>query len=381
MRVAVAGAGIGGLCLALALRARGVEAVVCERAGALGEAGAGVQLGPNAVKVMDRLGVGEALRSAASRPEAIEVRSAASGRRLQRTPLGGAAVSRWGAPYLQLHRSDLQALLLQAVRERGAADLRLGAEAVGVDEDGLVLADGSPVHADAVVGADGLRSAVAGSLFGPEAPRFTGWTAWRAVVARSRVAAEVPPATTVWTAPEAHVVHYPLRGGSEINLVAVTAARDPPDEDWRKRADVVELSRAFRDWPSPVRELAAAAQDAWGWALFDRPPRPRWSRGAATLLGDAAHPMTPFLAQGAAMAIEDAWVLADALGAGGDPPEALRSYEALRRPRTARVQAWSRQNARLFHLPDTLAAAAFAAGGITGAARGRMDRLYGWSPS
>ena len=381
MRVAVAGAGVGGLALALALHARGIAVRLVERAAELGEAGAGVQLGPNAVKVLDRLGLGEALRAAAFEPEAAEVRDLASGGLLLRNPLGEAARARWGAPYLQLHRSDLQALLLAALRERGAAELTLGRPVEAMDDAGaLVLAGGERIAADVAVAADGVRSAAAASLLGDEPPRFTGWTAWRAVVPRERVAAAVPPVAAVWTAPDRHLVHYPVRGGREVNLVAVTRDRARRDEAWTTRGDPAELARRFADAPAPGPQLIAGVGEVWRWALYDRPPRPRWSRGRATLLGDAAHPMLPFLAQGAAVAVEDAWVLAARLGEGAPPEAALARYEADRRARTARVQAWSRRNARLFHLPPPAARLLFGAAALAGDPAARFDWLYGWEP-
>ena len=319
MQVAVAGAGLGGLTAALALAARRIDVVVCEREPALREAGAGVQLGPNAVRVLDGLGLGGALRACAFAPRAAEVRDGPSGRLLLRTPLGEAAERRWGAPYLQLHRADLQALLVDAARGCPGVELRLGAAAVAADPAGrLRLADGTELAADAVIAADGLRSACAASLWGAEAPRFTGWTAWRAVVPVAAVRAEIPPVAAVWTGPGRHLVHYPIRGGREVNVVAVTAARRWREESWTAAGDPAELAAAFAGWSPPVSALLGAVAQTWRWALFDRPARPRWSEGRATLLGDAAHPMLPFLAQGAAMAVEDAVVLAEAL-AGADP--------------------------------------------------------------
>lgn len=381
MRVAVAGAGVGGLTAALALASRGVEVVVCEREPFLREAGAGVQLGPNAVKVLDGLGLGGALRAVAFAPEAAEVRDGASGRLLLRTALGESAERRWGAPYLQVHRADLQALLAEAARASPRIELRLGAAAIALDPAGRMrLADGAELEADAVVAADGLRSACAASLWGAEAPRFTGWTAWRAVVPRAAARAEVPPVAAVWTGRGRHLVHYPVRGGREVNLVAVTAARDWREETWTAPGDPAELAAAFAGWASPVPELLAAVGETWRWGLFDRPPRPRWSRGRATLLGDAAHPMPPFLAQGAAMAVEDAAVLA-ALLPGAAPEAALAAYERRRTRRTAQVQRWSWANARLFHLSGLAARGVFGLGALTGAAGARLDALYGWQPA
>lgn len=229
--------------------------------------------------------------------------------------------------------------------------------------------------------ADGVRSAAARSLWGDEPARFTGQVAFRAVVPREAVADQVPPAASVWTGRGRHLVHYPVRGGRELNLVAVVESPGWREEGWSVRGDAAELRAAFAGWPAPVPALLAAVETCWRWALHDRPPRRRWSRGRATLLGDAAHPMLPFLAQGAAMAVEDAWVLAEALAGGPDPEPALRAYERARRPRTAQVQQWSRANAVLYHLPGPAARLAFRAGEVTGAAQARLDALYGWEPA
>lgn len=383
MRAIIAGGGIGGLTAALALHARGASVDLFERASVLTEAGAGVQLGPNAVRVLDGLGLGDGLRSIGSAPVAAEIRDADSGRLLLRTPLGEAAHERWGAPYLQVHRSDLQRLLIDTVEQRGAARMSLGVEVTSVGADGQVgLSGGACERYDVVIGADGLRSRVAASLFGDDAPRFTGQVAWRAVVDRAVVDAPVDPVAAVWIGAGRHLVCYPLRGGRSVNIVAVVE-QDWREEGWRQSGDPHTLAGLFADWPVPVPQLLRAVSETWRWALFDRAPRPQWSRGRATLLGDAAHPMLPFLAQGAAMAIEDAAVLAARLEVGPSVEAALAAYEHERRPRTSKVQAWSRRNARLFHLPPSLARAAFGAASLLdGPSKGmsRFDWLYGWRP-
>ena len=392
MRVTIVGAGVGGLAAALALAARGLRPTVLERADVLAEAGAGVQLGPNAVRVLDALGVGEAARAAAFRPQAVEVRRARDARLLLRAPLGEAAERRWGAPYLQLHRADLQALLLAAVRARDAAELRFGAvvEAAGAD-GGVRLAGGETLRADALVVADGVRSAARAAVADDDAaPRRTGQTAWRATVKTAALPAGlVPPVAGVWTAPRRHFVHYPVRGGALVNVVGVTERGGVQEEGWTQRGDPAAFAALFAGWPEPVASLVRAAGEVWTWALHDRPPARRMAAGRAALLGDAAHPMLPFLAQGAAMAIEDAWVLADSLAGGGagagDVEARLAAYAAARLPRVRRVQAASTRNARLFHLPDAAAGLAFGAAGAVdalrpGGAMARLDWLYGGGP-
>ena len=384
----VVGAGVGGLAAALALWAKGVRPLVLERAPELGEAGAGVQLGPNAVRVLDALGVGGEVRAAAFRPDAVEVRRASDSRLLLRAPLGEAAEQRWGAPYLQLHRADLQALLLAAVRARDAADLRLGCAVEAAGAGGEVrLAGGETLRAHAVIVADGVRSRGRAAVAPDDPPaRRTGQTAWRATVdAAALPVGVVPPTAAVWTAPRRHFVHYPVRGGDLINLVGVSEVGEAAQEGWMQRGDPAVFAQLFSGWPEPVASLVRAVPQVWTWALHDRPPARRMAAGRVALLGDAAHPMLPFLAQGAAMSIEDAWSLADALAGAGVVEARLAAYAAARLPRVRRVQRASSRNARLFHLPDALAGLAFGAaatldGFKPGGAMARLDWLYGAGP-
>jgi len=384
MRVIVVGAGLGGLALALGLGRVGIDVLVLEQASAFGEAGAGIQLSPNAVRALRSLGLEERVRGIGFAPQAVEVRDHASGRRRLRTELGDAAQARWRAPYLQVHRADLHALLLDAAGRTGRADFRLGARVAGVEAGAAVLEGGERLPADVVVGCDGVRSAVRAALWGDDAARFTGQVAWRGTVPVDRLPPGlVRPMAQVWTGPHRHFVCYPVRGGALINFIAVTEERRWRTESWSEPGDRAALLHAFDGWPGSARALIEGADAVWRWALYDRPPLPRWSKGTITLLGDAAHPMLPFLAQGAAMAIEDAVVLAGALTPGGPVEAALARYEAARRARTARVQAWSRRNAALFHLPGSLAAGAFGAASVLdrikpGGAAQRFDWLYGY---
>lgn len=386
MHVVLAGGGIGGMAAATALARRGVEVTVVERSAAPGELGAGLQLSPNATRVLFGFGLERQLRAIGFAPEAAEVRDHRTARGLLRVPLGAAAEHRWGAPYLQVHRADLHALLLDAATA-GGAQVRWGAAVLGFDQDYLgvsVRLGAEVVRADVLVGCDGIRSGVAAALFGEAPARFTGQSAWRALVPGDRLPAGLaPPLAMVWTGRGRHFVHYPIRSGRLVNLVGVVPRTGRTDESWTEAGDPAALQADFAGWPSPVAELVAAADRVWRFALHDRPPRPRWSVGRISLLGDAAHPATPFLAQGAAMAIEDAEALARRLSTEGDAPSALRAYERERRPRTARVQAWSRRNQHLFHLPTVAAEAAFGAARaldrIAGeAGTARLDWLYGY---
>lgn len=387
MRVIVAGAGIGGLSAAIALRRRGLDVAVIEQAERLGEAGAGLQLSPNAMRVLQGWGLGEAVRGVGFAPEAAEVRDRASGKLLLRTALGAEAERRWGASYLQVHRADLHALLVDALHGAGRAEVRLNARVVGVAAHHraveVTLASGEALRGDVLIGADGVRSTVRAALFGPASARFTGQVAWRATVETARLPPGlVPPLAAVWAGGGKHFVHYYVRGGALVNLVGVVE-RDWRSESWTERGDPAQFAADFAGWPEPVPTLTRNVDEAWRWALYDRPPLQRWSAGRVTLLGDAAHPMLPFLAQGAAMAIEDADAIADRLDGAREVEPALQAYERGRRGRTSRVQAWSRRNARLFHLPPPIAAAAFSAAGLldlmepSHGAR-RFDWLYGY---
>ncbi len=383
MHVIVVGAGLGGLALALALARAGIDATAVEQAEAFGEVGAGLQLSPNAMGALRSLGAEEAVRAAGFAPQAAEVRSH-RGALLLKNPLGAAAEARWGAPYLQIHRADLHAILLQAVQEVGRTTLRLGARVAAVEAGGVVLEGGERLTGDAVIGCDGVRSVVRAALWGEGAARSTGDVAWRGVVPADRLPAGlIAPMAAVWTGPHRHFVHYPVRGGALINFIAVTEEKHWRIESWSEPGDKAALAAEFTGWPPSVQALIAGADSVMRWALYGRPPLPRWSKGSASLLGDAAHPMLPFLAQGAAMAIEDAVVLARCLASGEGTEPSLARYEEARRARTAKVQAWSRRNATLFHLPGPATRAAFGGAALIdrvtpGGGAGRFDWLYGY---
>ena len=384
MKVIVAGAGLGGLTLALALGRAEIETVVVEQASSFGEAGAGVQLSPNATRALFSLVLEVETRAMGFEPEAAEVRDAKSGRLLLRNELGSAAEARWRAPYLQVHRADLHALLLDRVQGMGTASFRLGARVAALEPGGVRLESGESIVGDVVVGCDGVRSAVRRGLWNDMPARYTGQVAWRGTVSAHRLAAEqVAPLTRVWIGPHRHFVCYPVRGGALVNFVAVAEEAVWRTESWSERGDKGALEKAFAAWPAPARVLIEAADEVWRWALYDRAPTPRWSKGRATLLGDAAHPMLPFLAQGAAMAIEDAVVLARCLVLEKSAERALLRYEQARTARTAKVQGWSRRNAVLFHLPGPAAMAVFGAAGALdtltpGGGAARFDWLYGY---
>jgi salicylate hydroxylase len=355
--VAVVGAGIGGLTAALALSAAGCDVRVYEQAGAVAEVGAGIQLAPNCTRVLRELGLLPAVEAVAVRPERFEFRRWDDGRLLSATPLGDAVQDAYGAPYLHAHRGDLMRILAAAFP---AERVEVGRRCVGVVQRGaggaeVRFADGSGAAADVVVGADGIHSTVRAALFGPREARFTGHVAYRGLVPAERVAGlGLERRCVVRMGPGAHLVHYFVGGGRLLNVVCVLEQRSWTRESWTDPGDPAELRAAFAGWHPDVRAVVEALDEPLKWALFDRPPLAGWGEGAVTLLGDACHPMLPYAAQGAAQAVEDAAALAACLAGRGpaEVPAALLRYAELRRPRTARVQAMSRDNGVRFHLPD-----------------------------
>ena len=382
MRVVIAGAGIGGLTAALACRHHGLEPVLVERAEALEDVGAGIQIPPNAAKVLRRLRVLERVQRDAFRPRALEARMGRSGRRLFRIdlPEGDA---RWGAPYLHIHRADYVRALADSL-PGGVLRLGAGLESFAATASGVsaVLADGSTVEGDVLVGADGIHSAVRAALHGDTPARFTGNVAWRAAVPLEALDAPPPPTACVWMGEGRHAVTYYLRRGELANFVGVVERDDWQEEGWRVRGSREDALADFGGFDPVVRCLIERAGTLHRWALFDRPPLPFWSKGRVSLLGDAAHPMLPFMAAGAAMAVEDAWVLARELSRGG-PEAALQRYQAARLARSTRVQAASAANATTFHKrgwPRQLATYGpmwLAGRMLPGAVRARQDWLYG----
>ncbi|MBL8586933.1 MAG: FAD-dependent monooxygenase [Methylobacteriaceae bacterium] len=389
----VAGAGIGGLTAALCLAQAGWSVAVHERSPVLEEFGAGLQLSPNATRILDRLGVVENLGGLALEPEALVVRRARDGGELARMALGPAALKRWRARYLVAHRGDLLRALLDRVALQPAIALTLdsavrgfakgpdGRLRIGMKRGPLSL----ETAADLLVGADGLRSAVRErlGLGGPKDLVFTGAVAWRALIDATRLPAALRrPDTNLWLGPRAHLVHYPLRGGAVVNAVLVVEdrRRDALDDDgWNNPGDPAVIGFEVSNWARPAAELIAAADDWRGWPLFDRPAAPHWSAGAVTLLGDAAHPMAPFLAQGAAQSIEDAAALAHCLLANDDIPTALGAYERARAPRAGRVQSEARRQAGFYHVRGAVALVRDMGLRLMGPDRlaARYDWLYG----
>ncbi|HZX86936.1 MAG TPA: FAD-dependent monooxygenase [Reyranella sp.] len=348
--IGIVGAGIGGLVAAIALRRAGHEVQVLEQARQFARVGADINLTPNAVRALDGLGVGEAARMTAARPTHRISRSYDNGEETSRLEMADSAEQRYGAPQLTIHRADL----LAALTDMFPADrVSLGkrAESIVADEQGVDLrfADGEQVRVAALIGADGIHSAVRTAMFGPESPRFTGIVAYRAVVPAERLAG-VPNlgAFTKWWGPnpQSQIVTFPLNRGKDIFIFATTPQDSWHLESWTAPGSVDELRAQYVDYHPEARALLDACDSVLKTALYERDPMPAWSKGRMTLLGDAAHPMLPFMAQGAGMAIEDAVVLARHLDgvAPGDIADALQRYEAARLERTSAIQLGSRGN-------------------------------------
>ena len=386
--IIVAGAGIGGLTAALALIRAGFRVVVIEQAERLEEAGAGIQLSPNAAGVLLGLGAADHLKHRAVAPEAIRVVRAKSAREIVRIPFGREAELRYGAPYWVIHRADLQAGLIETLETTSDFVLRLGSKvedyarhAHGITVQARAGFTSIDEHGIALIGADGLWSSLRRKLGDRAAPRFRKRTAWRALLAADRLSASAREAVTaLWLGPDAHLVHYPVKGGAMINLVAIVSD-ERGVKGWSADGRRADLLARFSGWHRDARALIAAAPTWQRWSLYDRPLPHPWGVGPVTLLGDAAHPMLPFLAQGGAMAIEDAAVLAACLARHSEEPAVgLRLYEGLRRRRAARAQRHARRNGRLYHLKGPAAFARDLALKVIGGNRllHRYDWLYDW---
>lgn len=355
-RIAVVGGGIGGLAACAFLRRSGLAATVYEQAPQLTEVGAGLVVAPNAVRLLRRLGVMQQfLRHAVPLEWGWEFRRWENGAVLSAERLEGACERLYGERTYVTHRADLLDAIKAAVPDE---QVRLGARCTGVALNSgrarLSFADGSAADADIVIGADGMHSVVRSAITDPSPPQDSGNCAFRALVPADRApAVACRPAQTLWLGPGHHLVHYPIRSQRTINLVAFAPAGEHVEESWSATASVEEFLAEFAGWDSRVTELIRAAETPGRWALLDRAPLKHWSTGRATLLGDAAHPMFPFYAQGAAQAIEDAACLAVCLAAEpGDPEQALKRYESVRIERTTRIQQLSHARAESNHLPD-----------------------------
>lgn len=355
--VLIAGAGIGGLTAALALLKAGIEVDVYEQAPALGEIGAGFQVSANGTRVLYHLGLGARIEQVAWQPSGKQIRLWNTGQTWPLFDLGTESVALYGYPYLMFHRADLHRILVDAVRAEKADAIHAGCKCTGFaqDETGVALRieGGREARGDALIGADGVHSLIRETLFGPDRPVFSGCMAWRGIIAADRLPeGRFRPVGTNWVGPGGHVVHYFVRGGALMNFVGVKERSDWQVESWTAAGSTEECLADFEGWHEDVRLQIRSIDVPYKWALMVREPMDRWTDGRVALLGDACHPMLPFLAQGANMAIEDGFELASCMTAHGDDvPAALRRYEDLRRDRTACAVRGSAANTALFHSP------------------------------
>jgi salicylate hydroxylase len=356
LKIIIIGGGIGGTAAAHALLRAGCDVRVFEQVEAKTEFGAGIQLSPNASRLLQRYGLGDSLKLCGVRPHAIEVRRWQDGSTLSLEELGDTIEQAYGAPYYHIHRADLLSVLSSALP---AGVLQTGRRCMkAVPTDGgvrVAFEDGSQADGDVLVGADGIHSTVRRTLFGEERPRFSGNIAYRGLAPAARIAhLGVRRNSTNWMGPGGHFVHYYVAGGKFLNFVAVSEQSSWERESWTDRGSIEDARRCYAGWHPQIHAILDAVDETFKWALFDRLPLETWSVGRITLLGDACHPMLPYMAQGAAQSIEDGATLAACLSgcSATDIAPALKRYETLRKPRTASIQEAARGNSITFHLPD-----------------------------
>jgi salicylate hydroxylase len=381
--ILIAGAGIGGLTAALALIRRGFRVSVIEQARELAEIGAGVQISANGAHALFSLGLEGALQQVWCEPAGKEIRLWSTGETWKLFDLGAVSRERYGAPYFMIHRADLHRILLDAVKAAAPGAIALGMRVTGFDQDAnsvtVLCEGGARIKADALIGADGVHSRIRNALFGEMPARFTGLLAWRGLVPMEKLPERLRRLVgTNWVGPGGHVVHYPLRGGALMNFVGTAERDDWRVESWTERGTTDEALNDFPGWNEDVLTLIRNIETPFKWALLGREPLSQWSVGRVTLLGDAAHPTLPMMAQGANMAIEDGVVLARAFDAHADVAAALQSYETARRERTSKLVRAANDNASRFHNP--------ALGDAAGAARyvdtewqeNKVKQRYDW---
>ncbi|MBV8358228.1 MAG: FAD-dependent monooxygenase [Deltaproteobacteria bacterium] len=356
MRVIIIGAGIGGLVAALTMRRAGIEVEVFEQSAALREIGAGIQISPNASRILQRLGLASSMHEYGVRPLAVHIRRWDNGRTLTRQLLGNECEQTFGAPYYHFHRAELLELLAAALP---AHMIRLDHRCIGLKQSSdrveVKFHNGTITDADLVVGADGIHSTVRELILGVESPRFSGHVAYRGLVPAERLAhLELEVNASSWWGPDHHFVHYFVGAGARyVNWVAIMPG-EWRIESWTAPGEIADALHEFDGWHPQVSAIIGAADATNRWALYDRDPLARWTAGRVTLMGDAAHAMLPYMAQGAVQAIEDAAVLAKCLERAGrhDLAPALRRYEEMRKPRATRCQEGSRRNGQMYHLAD-----------------------------
>jgi salicylate hydroxylase len=356
-KIAIAGAGLGGLTAGLALLKRGFEVELFEQTPNLREIGAGVQIAANGTRVLYDLGLGPTLEKIGTTPTSKEVRVWSTGKSRKFIDLGASSVEKYGAPYVAVHRADFQDELFKAVSKIKPDAVRLDAKCIGFEDRGksvgISFADGRTAEADILIGADGIHSTIRPALFGADKAKFSGFMAWRALIPTKNLPASVSRDGGVfWVGPSAHVVHYPIRGTELINFIGIVERDDWTRESWTETGTIEEIGRDYEGWHADVQAMIRNVEKPYKWALIFREPLETWSAGRVTMLGDACHSTLPFLAQGANMAIEDGYILARALEKyGEDHAAAFRSYESVRIDRTTRVIRGSAEQAGRVHNP------------------------------
>ena len=352
----IVGGGIGGLTAAICLRQIGWDVKVFETAPLSTEIGAGIQISPNGVKILQEIGVMRLLEESLFEPDSIEIRLGKSGKKLVQLPMKDVAADRWGARYVQIHRSDLIVALNNRLAQLSPNSIETGSKVISFDDRAnsalIKLQNGKTHEADLVVGADGIHSTIRKQMFGPERARFTGNVAWRAVIPVERLGGLVPPPTgCIWAGKQRHAVTTRIRSGQTVNFVGIVEHSDWKIEGWKIEGQRADALADFKDWNPTITNLIKKAESLHKWALFDRAPLPHWHTGHVALLGDAAHPMLPSMAQGAVQSMEDAYILAQSVASSSSShiPSACNDYFQKRIRRTTKVQKVSMKNLNLFH--------------------------------
>ena len=388
-QIAIAGAGIAGLGAALALIEHGFEVHVYEQSSQLAEVGAGLQISPNGTRVLQHWGLENELKPLVCEAAGKEIRLWSTGQCWKLFDLGEDCRARFGAPYWMVHRGDLHRVLARAVQARAPGCISLSTRIVAVQPAGqrvcMQTADGRTLEADALIAADGVHSLVRQQCLGEDRPQFMDLLAWRGLVPMHRLPTHLRRSVgTNWVGPGAHVITYPLLGGELMNVVGIVERSDWRGESWTEAGSHEELLRDFGRWHEDVRTLMNQIDQPYKWALLGREPRQGWAQGAVCLVGDAAHPTLPFLAQGANMALEDAAVIGRCLAAARNPAEAFARFESVRWQRTADIVNRSRDNAQRFHNPqladDALAVAYIDQEWQPESVRRRYDWLFDHDP-